>query len=212
MALSAQHRSVYLCSLSCWPASPMAKLTSQLTLRAEVPCSESLDRRESHCPAARVQALNSVSLFCGVSNWAAHCLAEALGDLAWADGFLAANCRLLEASYDALTGGRARGRAGGDLDPSWIRSRFVWGRSDPCPNLLGGRIGPSASYLSRAWKELEAQATPKRGSTARDAGFTLRCWRTLQGCWRRAASPSCPPWAACLCGWTCGEPHAAGAA
>ena len=61
------------------------------------------------CPPARLpaclQALNSIAVFGGVSNHTQWALSEVLGDEEWTAGFLQQNQRLLERSYDALTGG-----------------------------------------------------------------------------------------------------------
>ena len=51
-----------------------------------------------------LQALNSIAVFGGVSNHTQWALADVLGDEEWTTGFLQQNQRLLERSYDALTG------------------------------------------------------------------------------------------------------------
>jgi hypothetical protein len=53
---------------------------------------------------ACLQALNSIAAFGGVSNHTQWALSEVLGDEEWTAGFLQQNQRLLERSYDALTG------------------------------------------------------------------------------------------------------------
>ena len=60
----------------------------------------------SHVPCLppRLQALNSIAAFGGVSNHTQWALSEVLGDEEWTAGFLQQNQRLLERSYDALTG------------------------------------------------------------------------------------------------------------
>lgn len=107
------------------------------------------------CSFFRLQALNSIAVFGGVSNHTQWALSEVLGDEEWTAGFLQQNQRLLERSYDALTGehgrlvgsGAGSARAGGGEGGGFCAGAAC---AVPCGGMLGGVLLCAVGGLATA--------------------------------------------------------------
>ena len=142
--------------------------------------------------AMALQALDSLAWFAGVSGYQQWALAQVLSDASWTAEFIAKNQRLLEKSYDVLTGRRgcgvvcvcARARACARARSEGGRSGLRLYLSDPgCMRAgLGGRgagFGVRRRGNGRGWQQLGQQQCCSDCVVAAGA----------QGC-RRASAPT----------------------